>query len=229
VATAEEKAAEWLTHAQVARRIGRSIPTIRKMRDKKQLSAELIDGTWRFDPEVVERVADELGMNEGSPPQSSVRMGEALDTLLENNQKLFDVLFRMVDRDHAYIEKLESTNHKQREDAELARTQEHERELERKKLEHEISVKEKALASLTNLLVPYLLQKLSAKNGAPAPAPAANDSSSSIPDAFKVKLADQMLSMLATLDADALAKLKEALPAEHFEMVSNVVAATRAA
>lgn len=210
----------WLTHAEVARRLARSISSIRKMRAEGKLRADQIDGIWRFDPVEVEKAADDLGIREATGETA------ALEGLAENYRMLFDVMFRAIERDHSYIEKLESTNQAQRNQSELAEQLKHQRELERAELERMMAIKEKALGTLQTMFLPMLLQKLAGQKITPPTTSAPTNGSGAIPDELKVKLADQMLVMLSTLTPEMVAKLKDILPAEHFTMISNVVGAT---
>lgn len=208
-----------LTHADVARRLARSISSIRKMRSEGKLHAEQIDGVWKFDPAEIERVADDLGIREASGETA------ALEGLSENYRMLFDVLFRAIERDHTYIEKLESSNHEQRAQSELAEHLRHQRELEKVELDRTMAMKDRALNTLQTMFLPMVLEKLTGKKPS-APTPEAPTSGNGFPDELKVKLADQMLVMLSTLTPETMAKLKDVLPPEHFSMISNVVGAT---
>jgi hypothetical protein len=57
---AEEDRLTWPTHAQVAKTLKLSVATIRRMRVDGRLEAMLVDGVWRFNPDVVADVADSL-------------------------------------------------------------------------------------------------------------------------------------------------------------------------
>jgi hypothetical protein len=240
-ATEEQDTSDWLTHAEVARIIGRTVPTVRRLRIEGELTAVFVEGVWRFDPERVTEVAKQYAAGDGTLSSiesakrlhsTEVSLTSVVETLVENHQKLFDTLFKVVDRHAAYIERLEDSNQKMRETAEVAATLEHLRETERRKVASDDALRSKALASLTQYALPFF----AAKMGFPMPTPATNGATHTngtahtnggVDDGVKVKLADQILTILATLDDATVAKMKDILPPDQAAMLANLAAATR--
>lgn len=200
-------------------------------------------GVWRFNPDTIDRLAEELGIGEGSPNGSSARMAKhAEDTLLtvvasnlENNHRLFETLFKVVDRAHSYIEKLEDRLQVQRDAETVSEMLKYQREREQADRASTERTRDKAIDGITRLAGPILMNRLAKHFGVPsssAPSsspPETNGTAhaNGVPDDVKVRLADQMLGMLYTLDDGTIEKLSTALPAEQFQMLAALRNAVR--
>jgi len=233
---------EWPTHAQAAHQLGVSVSTVRRLRVEGRLEAQLVEGVWRFDPKAVDDMIAKHPREEPLTPadrlamHAETTMQDVIGMLLDNNQRLFKVLGDSLDRAQTYIEKLETSNHAQREAAENALSQEQDRAIARNKADQMLEIQKRAASSLIELGFPLLAHKLGQKIGFTAGPPgaspsktngAAGTSTPGISDAAKLQMADGLMLWLSTLSAEAFEKLCNVLPSEHVGMIAALYASVK--
>lgn len=233
----------WLFPDEVPRLFGKSKAWLAENAEAGKIRTNEIRGVVRYHRDDVRALVDDdriqkqaaSAVREAVELATTARTGmqKMLDTLLENNARLFEVQQSALDRSREYNKQLEEANKSLREAAERSLTDEHTRQMMTRDVEHKHKLQDKAADGFGKWAWPLLMSRIGKKLGIEVQAPPASSSEAQPPspgprpapdpqEAMKIQLADGFLGWISTLNDETLEKLKAVLSAEHFTMLLTV-------
>lgn len=109
----QDEMRNWPTRIEASKLIGKSVLTIIRMQKRGELNAQMVDKSWRYDPEELKQIT-EPGLDEMDPAQLVAAAGDAFTQVADHNHELHDRVIRVMEREHATHELLATENERLR-------------------------------------------------------------------------------------------------------------------